>query len=176
VTPEQFDKGYVKLRQRHPSHPLMGVIARGYGPLACEYLEIALKQAETPVEVRADSLFSKKQHLYSQRAVLSNKFHIATSDRERADISMQIGSIQEEIKEVIQAIDHYKTTGRLPKTTIRDKYLPVDGRAREKKLKSVRSQISRYRRLVRTTTDDAKIKEYEKRIQSYRDLARELAA
>lgn len=176
MTREQYERGYVRLKQRNPLHPLMGVIARGYGPIACEYLEIALKDGDEDPQRRADSLFGRKGHLYSRRAVLSNSFHDAKSDRERADISMQIHSIQEELREVTRAIDIFKRTGKLPKTTIRDKYIPVDGRSRERKLRSVRTSISRYRKLIRTSTDPDQTSKYEDRIKELAELSRQLSA
>lgn len=176
MTKDQYERGYVKLRQKNPTHPLIGVISKGYGPIACEYLSIALTESTERPSERAESLFHKKGHLVSRRAVLSNSFHDATSDQQRADISLQIGSIQIELIEVRKAIDTFKRTGRLPKASIKSNYIPVDGRSREKKLHSARTSISYFRKLLRTCKDPDKIKKYEARLTDLAELTRQLTA
>lgn len=175
MTLSEYEKGYTRLKTTYPDHPLLAVIAVGYSFMACEYLAIALRQKADDESRAGQTLFTQKSRLYSRRAVLSNSFHDAKTDAERADISRQIGAIQTEIIEVRRAIDQFKQTGKAPIEVIRRSHIPASGRAQQKKIQSIRSSISRYKKLIRTETDQEKIKRYERKVDNLIGLKRELS-
>jgi len=159
----EFDRKLAKLKDSNPLHPMIDVITdMGHTFLSAEYLLFALEDAITVTkeEYTVDAIFKKKTTLYSRRSQLSNKFHSCTTDQERANISIAIGSIQSEIIPTKRIIDAYYEKGKLP--DLPEKVvIPMDGRAKQKKLHSVRSSRSRYRELLRQEKDPEKIKHYE---------------
>lgn len=175
---DQLAKALASLKKRNPAHPMIPVIESCDMPyLALEYAKLSL---EDPIDVPAEEytvngLYKKKDHLYSRRAVLSNKFHDCTSDAERRQISIAIGSIQTDIIRYRRLLDEYHTTGRLPKAPVKD-IIPSDGSARLRKVYSLRTSISRYRGLIRQTKDKEKIKEYESKIGDLSGQVEQLTA
>lgn len=173
-----FQEKLARLKRKNPGHSILPVIEEmGVCALSLMYIDIALQ--EDPVVISPEEeikvYYKQNDKLYSQRAVHSNKFHDCTSDNERAELSIAIGSIQAEIIRVRQIIDAYKETGVLPKNT-KKLNMVMDGRRKEKKLLSVRSSISYFKGQLRKATDPDKIKEYEHELERLKSLARELAA
>jgi len=173
-----YDKLLRQLKQRNPGHDMLPVIESMPGTmLACEYIRIALQDevAVSPEQFTLDALYNQKSALYSRRAVLSNKFHLATSKKERADISVAIGSIQTDIIQLRRQLDYYHETGKLP--PVPEKLvLPASGERKRMKLHSVRTSISRYKGLLRKETDPIRIKNYEHKLSKLIEQARELSA
>lgn len=171
-----FESNLEKLKKKNPAHDVIVVLQeRGYDHLSVEYLKLALAEPVEISEVSAARLYKQKDTLYSRRAVLSNKFHDCSNDKERAEVSIAIGSIQTEIIANRAAIGVYIETGKVPKTPDR-LVLPYDGRRKEKRLHSVRTSISRYRGLLRSEKDPDKIKYYEDCIIKLDETAVELSA
>lgn len=176
MSPAEFESGIQKLKNKNPGHDILIVIQeRGYDPVSVEYLRMAIAEPVEDKEISLIRLHKEKDMLYSRRAVLSNKFHECVDDKERKEVSVAVMSIQTEIIEVRRMLNEYYETGKLPKP--KSKYsLPLDGRAQQKKLRSVQSSLSRFRGLLRKEQDVKKIKHYEKRIADLTETARELSA
>ncbi|HZV71626.1 MAG TPA: hypothetical protein VFG10_18870 [Saprospiraceae bacterium] len=178
---EEFEKKYVTLRQTSPGHPLMSVISKGYTPLSCEYLLIALANPEAQIESPSkDSLFTRQGSLYSKRALLSNRLWDCISDVQRADLSMQIQDLQSQIINVKRDIAYVEKTGKLPPEKTKGRFVPEDGRSKEKKLKSVRTRISQITKQLKeerlkSSPDQRIINGYERRIDDFRAFAAELS-
>lgn len=172
-----FDRLLTKLKKTNPAHEIIPIVeSMGDCAISVEYIKIAL---EDPVDVlpekfKLETLLKKKDRLYSSRAVLSNKFHHCKTDTDRKEVSIAIKAIQLQIIEVRNQIEGYYETGKLP-DVVEKKLLPVDGRRQQKKLHSVRSSISRYKRLMSRTQDQERIKQYEKRITDLQFLANQLS-
>ena len=174
----QYDKLLKKLKQHNPAHDMLPVIESMAGTyLAVEYIKIALEDDVTITreELTLQTLLKQKSSLYSRRAVMSNKFHEASSKKERAEISIAIGSIQTEIIDNRRKLDYYDETGKLP--PIPEKLvIPASGERKRMKLHSVRTSISRYKGLIRKETDPEKIKVYENKLSKLSTVAEELSA
>lgn len=165
------------LRQKNPFHDIIPVLDEmGYCPLAKEYLKLALEDPlpERTEHVTANSLYDRKSHLYSKRAVESNKFHTCRNDAERRAISIGIGAIQAEIIDVKRAIENYENTGALPKADHTPKVKLIDGSAKKKKIKSLMSSVSRFKALLLKETDEEKIADYREKITKLKDELIEL--
>ena len=175
---EEFEINLTRLQKSNPDHVMISVIEEmGYGALACEYLKMAMEEDDSEEEktISIEALMRKKYHLYSKRAVHSNKFHTCTSDRERLEVSKAIGTIQTLIIDVKRQIECYYSTGQLPDVKKKSN-LPIDGRRREKKLRSVRSSISYFRNKLMSENDPDKIKKYEQSIAEHQQTVDELSA
>jgi hypothetical protein len=173
-----YDKLLKQLKKVNPAHDLIPVIESMPGThLAIEYIKLAIAEVPTVSAEEYTIQVMQKQRgtLYSRRAVLSNKFHIATTTQERAEVSIAIGSLQTEIIDNRRKLEYYNETGKLP--AIPDKLvLPASGERKRMKLHSVRTSISRYRGLIRKETDPAKIKDYEHKLAILIDQSAELSA
>jgi len=175
---EEWERKLKKLKEQNPTHDLIPVIEdMGCTFLSAEYLQLALEDevVVTREEYTADSLFKKRDSLYSKRAQLSNKFHTCTSDSERLDVSVAIGSIQTEIMNNRSMIEKYLESGKLPKLEQLNT-IPLDGRAQERKLRSIRSSISRFLGLIRSETDPDKLKSYRDSLATLQTQRDELSA
>lgn len=173
-----FEKELARLKKRNPAHDIIPVIEE-MGPCALSMLYIDIALEDEPMVISPDeeirTYYKQSDKLYSQRAVYSNKFHDCQSDKERAEVSIAIGSIQAEIIRVRQRIQAYKDSGSLPKTNKKINQV-MDGRRKEKKLLSTRSSISYFKKLLLKEQDPEKIREYEQSIERLQSIARELAA
>ena len=173
-----YDKLLKQLKQTNPGHDMLQAIESMPGTyLAVEYLKLALQDdpTQTREEYTLQTLQKQRSTLYSRRAVLSNKFHLATTKKERAEISIAIGSLQTEIIDNRKKLDYYHETGKLP--VIPEKLvLPASGERKRMKLASVRTSISRYRGLIRKETDPERIKDYEQKLAKLHEHATELSA
>lgn len=173
-----YDRLMKQLRAQNPAHEMIPVIESMPGTLlAIEYLRISLADEVTtsPEQYTMEMLYRQRGSLYSRRAVLSNKFHQAQSNKERAEISVAIGSLQTEIIDVRHKLEHYEETGKLP--ALPEKLvLPASGERKRMKLHSVRTSISRYKGLIRKETDPEKIKDYERKLTKLIEQAGELSA
>ena len=88
---------------------------------------------------------SKLNALYIERFKLSNSFHDVTTDQERAEISIRIQNIQDDIKHCMLAMDHLRIHGEV----LPDKdaiILPENPFELAKKLEYNRQSISRARK------------------------------
>ena len=167
-----------KLKQVNPGHDMLPVIESMPGThLAVEYIKLCLQDpvTQTAEEYTLATLQHQKSTLYSRRAVLSNKFHLCTSKKDRADVSHAIGSIQTEIIDNRRKLEYYAETGKLPKVPEK-LVLPASGERKRMKLHSVRTSISRYRGLLRSETDPDKIKDYERKLTKLLEHSAELSA
>lgn len=175
---DTYEKMLRKLKGYNPGHNLLPVIESMPGThLSVEYIKLALQDApeKSVEEITLARLQHQKSTLYSRRAVLSNKFHLCTTKKERAEVSHAIGSIQTEIIDNRKKLDYYYETGKLPK--IPEKLaLPPSGERKRMKLHSVRTSISRYKGLIRQETDPAKIQDYERKLTRLIEQSVELSA
>lgn len=177
MSKEEFESNLTKLQKSNPDHEIIPVLEdMGHGPLACEYLKLAMTDSTSADKVMSiDALHRKKDNLYSRRAALSNKFHTSATDQDRKEISIAISTLQTLIVEVRQQIDEYFSSGKLPEMRKKSN-IPVDGRRKEKKLHSVRSSISYFRNKLMKETDPIKIKIYEQSIAEHQQTVDELSA
>ena len=102
--------------------------------------------------------------LMTERARLSNQFHIATNDRERGSISRRIEKVQEKIKKNLRQIDFFKATGEnVANQSELDE--PVDKFELHKKVQSLRTSISYFKRKLKEATDEEEKKQIREEIR-----------
>lgn len=175
---KEYDKLLKKLQYQNPAHDILPVVIElGSSFIAVEYLKLAIAEpvTQTAEELTLAMLHTQKRTLYSRRAVLSNKFHDCTNQKERAEVSIAIGSLQTEIIENKKHLEHYATTGKLPKRPEK-LVMPFSGERKRMKLHSVRTSICRYEGLIRKSTDPDKTKDYESKLARLLEQRTELSA
>lgn len=98
-------------------------------------------ETETLADDTTRELWRRRSELFGQMNKLSNTFHGAKTDEERARISKAILAIWDRICEVKATLATYQSTGELPTYADSDE-LPDNPVALSKKLNSIRAQIS----------------------------------
>jgi len=101
-------------------------------------------------DARLKSMRVELRQLFSERAVLSNRFHTCKSNSDRADVSQDIQVVQRNIERVMGWIRQYIVHGTLPDDAERKYYVPKDGLELSNKQKSLRVMICRKEALLKT--------------------------
>ncbi len=168
MTRADYDINLKLVERRLPTHPLLRVLRGGWSDVNVMYMEAVLEQLEAlPEEVidekveNEEGAFPKipandpvmirlqqeKSRLFGERAKLSNKFHDCETDDQRAFLSDEIQAIQGDIERVKKQIRNYELGGKLPEPEADGSFqVPGDPYERVRKLDSLRSSESRYKR------------------------------
>ena len=156
------------VERRMPTHPLLRVLRGGWSDVNVMYMKAVLEQLEAlpeevidektdieenafpkipandPVMIR---LQKEKSRLFGERAKLSNKFHDCDTDEQRSYLSDDIQAVQADIERVKKQIRRYELDGRVPEPEADGTFqVPGDPYERVRKLDSLRSSESRYKR------------------------------
>lgn len=123
---EQDYKARLEMVQRlAPDHPLLSDLqSKGCTRINQIYLQKILAKLEDqmmdqkidepddPKDLQLKNMRMKRRSLYSNRAKLSNSFHKARTNKDRAFISEEIQIIQMQIMELEKKIRYYQQTGQ----------------------------------------------------------------
>lgn len=162
ISHSDYIAGIIYLTKRDPQHPLLEDIQREYNLINCKYLESAL--ASLPPEQKVEEnqvpatdsnmihLQDQLSKLYTERAKQSNSFHNVATDADRSIIVDNIAHIQGQIKETMQAIAHYQTTGKVadkPEALKQQKYpVPTCKLAAYKLSRSKKNTLSKRKKAL----------------------------
>lgn len=183
---EDFQAGFEWVKLCNKDEPLLGVLKKGPSKINVLYLQHLLKKYGEP-KAKSDQaakplpaddpavlmLLKEKKSLFGRRARLSNSFHDATTDAERANISDDIRIVQGHIKAVMRKIEYYQKTGNIPEEAA-VKEVELSGVEIMKQLNSVRSKISYHKKkLLELAAQQNKGDEISKREKKLKQLERE---
>lgn len=173
---EDYQAGLAYLKSVNSAHRFLDLIIRGYTPINCKYLEIALNELPKPVrdkdnyskqDPRLDDLHKQLSKLFSKRAKLSNRFHVLSDNVARAKNSDRIQEVQRVISRTLKQVDYFAANGELPLKPSNPKYhVPEDPLEAYKKLRSLEAGMSRAKRELKSMSGNpenkAKISQKEK--------------
>lgn len=113
------------------------------------------RTADTSANDDIKGLLLRRSNLYGARAKLSNLFHTCTSNAERSALSKEISDIQSQIEKNYLQEEFFKRSGVLSVNPGPSTIYPVpdDTGARQLLLNSLRSSISRFKKLISEETD-----------------------
>lgn len=165
-----------------PGHPLLKSILQGNSFINQLYLIQALKNIVSgsfipealPVKASGAAkedpnlfkLLKQQKKLILQRVHLSNSFHqYLQNPTQCAEISDKLRLLQPQIRAITKKIDHYNDFGVLPPDqTHKAKKIPTDRAEQVRKLSSLRSSRSIYRKKVRTEKDKKKLLKHQAKL------------
>lgn len=160
---QEYSDQLSQLKTVAPDHIIIPTLLVGYSELNAKYLQHALNKLrndeneapENRIETN-DAYLSQEYRsiwrLTSRRNKHSNKFHLATNNKQRALIVDEISSIQGQLKRHYENIDAYKKTGiEPPKKKTKKLTIPQDKLKISEALKNRRSSISRKKRELKIT-------------------------
>jgi hypothetical protein len=152
MTADAYTTKLADLERLAPKHPLLTRLRQGSSPvnnvLLANELKKAKENAQTSVpddsvaDERLKAMRVELRKLFSERAVLSNRFHACTTNTDRADVSEDIQVVQRNIERLMEWIRQYIVHGTIPEANLKY-YVPKDGLELSKKRNSLRSSISR---------------------------------
>lgn len=170
MTENDFREGVRYLEKIDPEHPILPTLKRvGYSLLNVEYLIFAFRKKQglrKPGALTKKNLNVKKARLYANRAKLSNGFHEAISQAERAMISDQIREIQKQIAFVDEQIQYLeKHPDRIVTPEFMDLDIPGDLEGKRKMLHGLRVKARAARKRAAQYKAEGREKMYLKNIK-----------
>lgn len=169
MTSQEYNRNLDVIRQLYPDSEWIPLLDRGYTAANVLYIEEAM--AELKINVRSivengaqekaetgeydltdkylADLYIKLNKLQGNRSKLSNKFHACVTDKQRQEVSKDIGRIQSAIGSIMKSIDYYKATGIKVEEIEDDYVLPNDKFALSKKLNVIRASVSRVKKRIK---------------------------
>ncbi len=168
---KDYNEGVIILKKYAPNHPLLKSIQRGDTFINRHYLTTALKttaknppkaakkEKTNPNDPILTKLLKEQKTLIIERVKRSNSFHVNLQNPINcAKISDQLRVLHTKIRTVTNKIECYRKYNRLPteKTNNKKFTIPGDSGERIKKLASLKSSRSTYRKKATTETDPNK--------------------
>lgn len=129
-----------------------------------------IKEVDTVI---TDGYSVKLRKLFSQRARLSNTFHISAGAQEDYLIADQIKDVQDEIKGVMEEQRYYDENGTLPPLQKNEEAgfdIPSDPFELIKKWESVRTSLAHRKKSIKKIDPKKEAKRYEKTMETIHRL------
>lgn len=104
--------------------------------------------------------------LFTERNILSDRFHELKSVDMRRGNSEEIQIIQRNIERLMKNIRHYKIHGQMPEGGRSKYYVPKDGLELAKRMNSLRANISRKKREIEQLRENIKGPEDERKLEA----------
>jgi len=162
------------MRQLHPESEWIPVLERGYTAANVVYMRKVVESyqlsvnsdqlsvdscrltvdstdngqpiTDNRIDKKWDMLHIKLRKLGTERAELSNRYHILNTTAERRANNDRIREVQQRIASAMKEIDYYKATGMLIKDAKDQFDLPNDKYELQRRIGVLRASISRERR------------------------------
>lgn len=192
MTKEIFFKNLAYLKETYPHSTWIAQIKQEYNIINVTYLRKALEVEESKLtqtktnvvldEIELNKLYIKKSKLFADRAKLSNKMialpDVDKYDNERANISLQINTIQNKIENIFNEIEYTnhkdKKAKKEPRLSLdsllkRQKSIPVQKSKIKSKIKNEKNEDTK--KLLKKQFDDLcnELKDVNERVKKFQN-------
>ncbi|MBK9391950.1 MAG: hypothetical protein IPN68_17830 [Bacteroidetes bacterium] len=182
MTESAYIKYLNLMRELHPESEWIPVLERGYTAANVVYMRKVVESyqlsvnsyqltvdscrltvdstdngqpiTDNRIDKKWDMLHIKLRKLGTERAELSNRYHILNTTAERRANNDRIREVQGRIASVMKEIDYYKATGTLIKDAKDEFDLPNDKYELQRRIGVLRASISRERRNLEQIIED----------------------